>query len=111
MRGVIMITIRPEVSKSSISLEFSDLDLALNLEAIVDALDEAVPLLSKLIEAELTWTQLSEEEQVDRLRGHLAMSLSVQGYKSQARQEFLLGSFGLSDIGFPEFLKGSSFGD
>jgi hypothetical protein len=105
------------VSKNSISLEFSDLDLALHLEAIVDALDEVVPLLSKLIEAELTWTQLSEEEQESRLHGHLAMGLSVRGCialaveKSKAMQEFLLGNIGLSDIGFPEFLKGSNLDD
>lgn len=112
-----MINIRPEVSNNSISLEFRDLDLVLHMEAILVALEEVVPLLSKLIEAELTWAQLSDEEQVKRLHGHLAMGLSVQGYialaveKSNIQKEFLLGNTGLSDIGFPEFIQGSNLDD
>lgn len=97
------------VRGSKIELEFIGLDASKNEQEILSVFDSVRLLIVDLLEANLAWKRLSQEEQNDRLVAHLTMGMNTQGYIAIAAEHsmnhrmVLEGKESLSNRGYPEF--------
>lgn len=90
---------------------------ALSEEEVMSVLEDTVPLLIALLEAQLAWTSTTDLKRLQLVQVHLSLGMMTQAaissavYRARVQKDVVQERASIDDLGFPEFGRGPALDD